>query len=298
MSVYEGNDNYIFLSYAHKDSPTVIPIVESMIQQGFRIWYDSGIEAGTEWPEYIEDHLKRCKIFLAFMSPASVASRNCRNEVNFALELGKETLVVYLEDTELIKGMRLQLNSTQSLYRQNHTSDASFLQSLMEARILQSCRDGVAEAPAEPWQPTPSAYPGSRIANVCSIGSNDENDLWPVGLFSSTINRDHHRVIFFHMRLLKPFGFSGSVATKYQIYGPEGNLVFDEDSTLDIQPNYDRLSKGWILKGIDGSYVPSGQYRFCCSINGSPVYSYLFNVTSNEDKSKGSFFSALKRFFS
>ncbi|MBQ7416362.1 MAG: toll/interleukin-1 receptor domain-containing protein [Oscillospiraceae bacterium] len=297
MSVYEGNEDYIFLSYAHKDAPTVIPIVEKMIQQGFRIWYDSGIEAGTEWPEYIEDHLKRCRIFLAFMSPASVASRNCRNEVNFALELGKETLVVYLEETELVKGMRLQLNSTQSLYRQNHTSDASFLQSLMEARILQCCLDGTAEAPNEPWQAAPSTPNASRIANVCSIGSNDEDDLWPVGMFSSTINRDHHRVIFFHMRLLKPFGFTGSVATKYQIYSPDGHLVFDDDATLDVQPNYDRISKGWILKGTDGSYVPSGQYRFCCSINGSPVYSYPFTVTSDGDKPKG-FLSSLKRFFS
>ena len=87
--VYEGNEKYIFVSYAHKDSPIVLPIVETLSKESFRVWYDSGIEAGTEWPEYIEDHLARAEIVLIFMSPATVESRNCRNEINFALELKK-----------------------------------------------------------------------------------------------------------------------------------------------------------------------------------------------------------------
>ena len=29
-----------------------------MADYGFRIWYDEGIEAGTEWPEYIAEHLE------------------------------------------------------------------------------------------------------------------------------------------------------------------------------------------------------------------------------------------------
>ena len=40
--VYEGNDKYIFVSYAHKDSQKVVPIVETLSSNGFRVWYDSG----------------------------------------------------------------------------------------------------------------------------------------------------------------------------------------------------------------------------------------------------------------
>ncbi len=137
--VYEGNEKYIFVSYAHKDAETVLPIVEALNNDGYRVWYDSGIEAGTEWPEYIEEHLLNAHVVLVFMSPAAIDSRNCRNEINFALELKKEILVVYLEETALLKGMRLQLNSTQSLFRMHHDSEETFVQELLCARILKDC---------------------------------------------------------------------------------------------------------------------------------------------------------------
>ena len=139
MRPYEGNDKYIFVSYAHKDSPRVHPIMQAMIHHGFRLWYDSGIEAGTEWPEYIADHLSRCETLLVFMTQGVVASKNCRNEINFALELGKEVLVVYMEPVELTQGLRLQLNSTQSMFKYLQASDEAFLTELFRAKVLRSC---------------------------------------------------------------------------------------------------------------------------------------------------------------
>lgn len=137
--VYEGNEKYIFVSYSHKDSQEVLPIIEALDESGFRIWYDAGIEAGTEWPEYIEEHLEKASVVLVFMSPNAIESRNCRNEINLAVHLNKEVLIVYLEDTTLLKGMRLQLNSTQSLFRKNHTTNEMFVRALLEAPILQNC---------------------------------------------------------------------------------------------------------------------------------------------------------------
>ena len=93
MKAYEGNENYIFVSYAHADSETVVPIIEVMQSAGFRVWYDLGIEAGTEWPAYIEDHLNRCTRVIAFISPSAVESFNCRTEINYALMKKKEMLL-------------------------------------------------------------------------------------------------------------------------------------------------------------------------------------------------------------
>ena len=50
---YEGNEKYIFVSYSHSNSDKVAPILEKLNDEGFRIWYDEGIEWGTEWPESI-----------------------------------------------------------------------------------------------------------------------------------------------------------------------------------------------------------------------------------------------------
>ena len=141
MNAYEGTENYIFISYAHKDSNVVVPIINAMQEAGLRVWYDSGIEAGSEWPEYIETHLLGCARFLAFISPASVASTNCRNEINLARTVNKEMLVVYLQPTQLAGGMFLQLNSVQALNMYTHPNYQSFINSLCKATILECCRD-------------------------------------------------------------------------------------------------------------------------------------------------------------
>ena len=137
---YEGSEKYIFVSYAHKDNAEVLPIIEALDSRGFRVWYDEGIEAGTEWPAYIESHLDACAVVLVFISPNSVASINCRNEINYALAMQKEMLVVYLQETQLRQGLGLQLGSLQSLFRNRHSSLNSFIDALADADILQPCR--------------------------------------------------------------------------------------------------------------------------------------------------------------
>ena len=49
IRAYSGNKPYIFISYAHRNSAAVYPIIQRMAADGFRIWYDEGIDPGTEW---------------------------------------------------------------------------------------------------------------------------------------------------------------------------------------------------------------------------------------------------------
>lgn len=48
VTAYEGSENYIFVSYAHKDTEEVFPIMESLRRRGYRLWYDDGIAPGSE----------------------------------------------------------------------------------------------------------------------------------------------------------------------------------------------------------------------------------------------------------
>ena len=97
MEIYEGKEPYLFISYAHKNSKEVAPIIELLVERGFRVWYDSGLEVGTEWPALISSHLKECSVMLAFISDEYVLSKNCRNEVNLAMNKNKTVLAVYLK---------------------------------------------------------------------------------------------------------------------------------------------------------------------------------------------------------
>lgn len=140
--VYEGSEPFIFVSYSHKDSTRVLPLIKGLRERGFRLWYDEGIEAGTEWPAYIEEHLEKCACVLVFLSDNSIDSVNCRNEINVAAELPREMLVAQLDENVTYKhGMRLQLSSRQKIFCSRHKNSESLLSELAKAKILEPCRD-------------------------------------------------------------------------------------------------------------------------------------------------------------
>lgn len=149
QNAYDGQEPYIFISYAHKDSDKVFPIIRALNDRGFRVWYDVGIEAGTEWPEYIASRLNSCTCFLAFISQNALDSHNCRREINFAIELRKDPLAVYLEDVKLSLGMRMQLGSLQALFFNRHSSQDTFMNALCDCELLKPCKAQTAHtAPA------------------------------------------------------------------------------------------------------------------------------------------------------
>lgn len=132
---YEGSEPYIFISYAHKDSDRVCPILDELAGRGYRIWYDDGIAPGSEWPEYIAEHLNNSDVVLAFISPNSIASSNCRREITFALSKKKKFIAIVLEETEMSLGMEMQLSAQQSILKYNYTTE-EFYRKLCDAPDL------------------------------------------------------------------------------------------------------------------------------------------------------------------
>lgn len=137
---YEGKEKYIFISYSHSDGEIVAPILERLNDKGFRIWYDDGIEWGSEWPESVASHLYNCEICMVFHSKRSIKSSNCRQEINYALKTSKSILSVFLENVELSKGMDMQLTSYQSTFLFQYDNMDLFLKKLLKTQMLQSCR--------------------------------------------------------------------------------------------------------------------------------------------------------------
>ena len=162
---YEGSEPYIFISYAHKDSDRVLPIISGLQAQGFRVWYDAGIEAGTEWPEYIAEHLESCTVFLAFLSQSALDSPNCRREINFAIDECKEMLAVYLEELRLSAEMWMQPDELQTMFLYQCSSQESFIEELCRSRILAPCWDST-EAIAELFEFTKADDGGIEIQKL------------------------------------------------------------------------------------------------------------------------------------
>jgi len=117
FEAYNGDQPYIFISYAHKDSTLVFDEITALHEAGYNIWYDEGIEASNEWPEEIANAVIGCTTFLVFVSPRSTASVNCRNEINLALNEDKPFLAVHLEESALPPGLRLRMGDLQAILK-------------------------------------------------------------------------------------------------------------------------------------------------------------------------------------
>ncbi len=114
---YTGDDPYIFVSYSHEDSDVVFPEIQWLKDQDCNIWYDEGIVPGSEWTEELGKAIEEADRFLFFITPNSVASQYCRDELSFALNHKKKTLIVYLDKTDLPVGLELSIGTRQAILK-------------------------------------------------------------------------------------------------------------------------------------------------------------------------------------
>ncbi len=138
---YEGNEPFVFVSYCRKDAERVYPLIALLEENDFRVWYDQGIDPGSEWPEVIANHLDQCSVFLAFISQASQESHNCRKEFNFAVQENKPSVCVILEKVALTPVMKMQMASIQAIDYEQCASKWELLDRLMKMEAFRPCQD-------------------------------------------------------------------------------------------------------------------------------------------------------------
>ena len=141
---YKGDQPYIFISYAHKDGDSVYPIIDRMQRDGYRTWFDEGIDPGTEWDETIAQSINQCGYFIAFISGHYMASDNCKDELKYARDLAKKCLLVYLGNVSLTPGMAMRMNRLQSIFKYSDEND--FFMKLYEADGIEAFGSAIANS--------------------------------------------------------------------------------------------------------------------------------------------------------
>lgn len=101
--IYEGDDDFIQISYSHEDRDYVYEDIRQLAHQGFRFWYDEGIAAGTRWNEEFERHMQRenCRLVIFFLSENSIDSAQIRREMSMVEEYHKPYFTVNIGDNDI-----------------------------------------------------------------------------------------------------------------------------------------------------------------------------------------------------
>lgn len=98
-----------------------------------------------DWVDVIAERLSRCHLFIAFMTKSYSISENCLDELFFAREQCRNRLLVYLDDTEVSKGIRMRYCRRQALYHWQCTNsrcktEEEFYSALYRVHGIDECR--------------------------------------------------------------------------------------------------------------------------------------------------------------
>ena len=148
---YTGPDPYIFISYSHKDREQVEPVLNALHGRGFRIWYDNGIPAGEAWTKIVSERLANCAVFLAFLSPAFIASKECLREVRTADSMESvvtvPTWLIKVDRSKIPEELIFLLNKAQELRLDQYPDPEAFAETLLTEQHFTPCRAAVPVPP-------------------------------------------------------------------------------------------------------------------------------------------------------
>lgn len=102
FEAYTGSEPYLFVSYSHRDTAKVYPILDALHDKKYRIWYDESCENGNDFRDELRQRIEGCSGILLFVSKASMTSPFCGMEIVVARENGKRLYPIYLEDETVV----------------------------------------------------------------------------------------------------------------------------------------------------------------------------------------------------
>ena len=112
FEAYTGQEPYLFVSYSHRDTAKVLPILDALYDRKYRLWYDESCETGNDFRDELRHRIENCEAVLLFVSEASMASPFCGMEIIVARENNKRLFPIYLDDVTVPPAFRILLSNT------------------------------------------------------------------------------------------------------------------------------------------------------------------------------------------
>ena len=112
FEAYMGEEPYLFVSYSHKDTAKVYPILDALYDRKYRLWYDESCETGNDFRDELRERIENSEAVILFVSKSSMLSPFCGMEIIVARENGKRLYPVYLDNTEIPPAFQILLSNT------------------------------------------------------------------------------------------------------------------------------------------------------------------------------------------
>lgn len=114
---HKDSNGSVFISYSRKDKPFIQKLNTALDAKGVRTWVDwEGIELASDWMETITGAIQSMDALIFVISPDSLKSKVCKDELELSLKLNKKLIpILYREPDSKIK-MHDKLAATNWVY--------------------------------------------------------------------------------------------------------------------------------------------------------------------------------------
>lgn len=267
----------IFISYRREGGETMAQLLhDRLTERGFSVFYDIESLKSGPFDAKLLRKIEECDDVVLVLPPQGLD--RCiydedwvRQEIRHALKCKKNIIPI------MCRGFVFPPNLPTDIQAIASMNGVGFeTMDYLEARI-----DKIVSMLRSKSSGGTIRHQGSRslVRNVCSLGSRDLNNAFPKdGFYSEVIDRDQYPVIYFHISTA--FLPGPQIKSGFRIYNEKNLLIFEDETVFDWKPHYDKLSRSWIIRGEDGSYVTTGLYRAEFWIEDSAIYEYYFRVVS------------------
>lgn len=107
----------VFISYSRKDKEFVKKLNDAVDASGIDAWVDwEGIELASDWMQRITAAIEGGDAFLFVISPDSLASKVCRDELELGIKCNKKVIPILFREPEKGQEMHQKLSSTNWVY--------------------------------------------------------------------------------------------------------------------------------------------------------------------------------------
>ncbi len=130
----QGANGSVFISYSRKDKAFVKQLNDALDQAGVRAWVDwEGIQVASDWMATITGAIQGTDAFLFVISPDSLNSKVCADELCLGLQLNKKLIPILYREPEKGATMHEKLAATNWVYLRQEDSFEEMLPRLIES---------------------------------------------------------------------------------------------------------------------------------------------------------------------
>ncbi|KAI8504908.1 hypothetical protein Bbelb_170170 [Branchiostoma belcheri] len=177
----------VMISYSHQDMDFMRKMRGSLESAGISVWVDEqGLGAGVDFLNKIGHAIVEAKVFLSLLSPNSVTSKYCKDELALAYISNKPIFPVAMATRDGLRkgmdfGMQLTLAPMEWVdFSDRDKFDVSF--AALTQKIKAATNDGdeskVAEVTRPKLERTPTRQNLNKMTRLNSNPLDDESDFW------------------------------------------------------------------------------------------------------------------------